>query len=95
MNIQTVIQTIDSYNRILCSLLTNETVEVIALISLISWRLPLAKSVIWKCDVSVAIPRLCYRYRAVKHWNTAATQSAHCRFVPLQWIPGPVPACSI
>ena len=32
MDIQTIIQTIDSYNRILCSLLTNETVEVIALI---------------------------------------------------------------
>ena len=33
MNIQTIILVIDSYNRILCSLLTNETVEVIALIS--------------------------------------------------------------
>ena len=33
MNIQTIIQAIDSYNRILCSLLTNETVEMIALIS--------------------------------------------------------------
>ena len=33
MNIETIIQAIDSYNRILCSLLTNETVEVIALIS--------------------------------------------------------------
>jgi len=33
MNIQTILQAIDRYNRILCSLLTNETVEVIALIS--------------------------------------------------------------
>jgi len=33
MNMQTIIQAMDSYNRISCSLLTNETVDVIALIS--------------------------------------------------------------
>jgi len=32
-NMQKIIQTINSYNRILCSSLTNETVEVIDLIS--------------------------------------------------------------
>jgi len=32
INEHTIIQTIDSYNKILCSLLINETVEVIALI---------------------------------------------------------------
>jgi len=33
LDIQTIIQPVNNYNRILCNLLTNETVEVIDLIS--------------------------------------------------------------
>ena len=48
INEHTIIRTIDSYNKILCSLLINETVEVIALISVLlhcSWYLKNMKSV--------------------------------------------------